>query len=83
MLKEQLFSNWYPMRWFMLILGLVLGINYLAGGAAFSGLISLVILFQTITNTGCLLGHCTPAVNHQHNANSSLDDVTFKEIKVD
>lgn len=83
MLKEQLFSNWYPMRWFMLILGLVLGYNYLANDAAISGLLSLIILFQAIANTGCVLGHCTPAVHPESNAGSGLEDVTFDEIKTD
>lgn len=83
MLKEQLFSNWYPVRWFMLILGFVLGYNFLASGSSISGLLSLVILFQAITNTGCLLGHCTPAVHHQTKSDLNLDDVTFEEIKTD
>ncbi|WP_234570577.1 hypothetical protein [Rhodohalobacter sp. 614A] len=83
MLKEQLFSNWYPMRWFMLILGFVLGYNFLASGSSISGLLSLVILFQALTNTGCLLGHCTPAVHHQTKSDLNLDDVTFEEIKTD
>lgn len=82
-LKEQLFSNWYPMRWFMLILGLVLGYNYLVNNAVISGLFSLLILFQALTNTGCLLGHCTPAINHQTKTDLNLDNVTFEEIKTD
>ncbi|MDZ7718432.1 MAG: hypothetical protein U5K72_06390 [Balneolaceae bacterium] len=80
-IKEQIFSNWYPMRWAMLILGLVLGYNYLANGAAISGLLSLLILFQTVTNTGCLLGRCKPAVSHQTNSSANVEDVTFEEIK--
>jgi hypothetical protein len=83
MVKEQLFPNWYPMRWFMLILGVVLGYSYLVSGPAISGLLSLLILFQAVTNTGCLLGHCTPAVNHQTKPDLNLDDVTFEEIKTD
>lgn len=80
-LKEQLLSNWYPMRWFMLIVGIVLGYNYLVNGAAISGLLSLIILFQAVTNTGCLLGHCSPSVDYQAKTDSDLDDVTFEEIK--
>lgn len=82
MMKEQLFSNWYPMRWVMLILGLVLGYSYLASGSAISGLLSLVILFQALTNTGCLLGQCKPVDQHQAKTNSGMEDVTFEEIKV-
>ncbi len=83
MLKEQLFSNWYPMRWFMLIVGMVLGYNYLANGAAISGLLSLVILFQALTNTGCLLGHCTTPVDNTTHTDSDLENVTFEEIKTE
>lgn len=81
MMKEQLFSNWYPMRWAMLIVGLVLGYNYLVNGATVSGLISLVILFQAITNSGCLLGQCKPSVDHQNDTHSGMEEITFEEIK--
>lgn len=81
MLKGQLLSNWYPMRWIMLILGIVLGYNYLVHGAAFSGLLSILILFQAITNTGCVLGRCTPDIPQYSNPDASPEDVTFEEIK--
>lgn len=81
MLKEQLFSNWYPMRWFMLILGMVLAYNFLVHDAAISGLLSLIILFQTLTNTGCLLGRCTTPANNITDTDSDLENITFEEIK--
>lgn len=83
MLKEQLFSNWYPMRWFMLIFGLVLGVSFLNSGSAISGLLAVVILFQALANTGCLLGHCTPTAKHSSKSNLGLDDITYEEIKTD
>lgn len=80
-LKEQLLSNWYPMRWIMLIVGIVLGYNYLVNGATISGLLSLLILFQAVTNTGCLLGRCSPSVDQKPETGSNLENVTFEEIK--
>lgn len=81
MIKEQLFSNWYPLRWFMLLAGLFFGYNYLADGTAISGLLSLIILFQALTNTGCLLGYCSPGFQDQAKPESAPKDVTFEEIK--
>lgn len=81
MIKEQLFSNWYPLRWVMLVAGLFFGYNYLTNGTAISGLISMIILFQALTNTGCLLGYCSPGSHHQTKPDSIPQDVTFEEIK--
>lgn len=81
MIKEQLFSNWYPLRWFMLIAGLLLGYHYLANDTVISGLLSLIVLFQALTNTGCLLGYCSPGSYHQTQSDSPPEDVTFEEIK--
>lgn len=80
MLKEQLFSNWHPMRWVFLVVALMLGYNYLVHGAAVSGVLSLFLLFQSVTNSGCLLGQCTPDLNPKE-ADNEVDDVTFEEIK--
>lgn len=66
----------------MLLLGFFLGYNYLASGSVISGLLALVILFQALTNTGCLLGQCKPVDQHQTKTNSGIEDVTFEEIKV-
>lgn len=80
-MKEQIFSNWYPMRWIVLTLGLILGYNYLAHSAAIYGILSLILLFQAVTNTGCLLGYCSPSLHQSPDTDSGLDDVTFEEIK--
>lgn len=79
MLKEQIFSNWHPMRWVILVVSLILGYNYMVHGAAVSGVLSLFLLFQSVTNTGCLLGQCTPRMNMKTDDHST-EDVTFEEI---
>lgn len=81
MYKDQLFTNWHPMRWIMLSIGLFLGYNYIMNGAVLSGILSLFILYQTVTNTGCLLGYCSPSPQKPSNSGSGFDEVNFEEIK--
>ncbi len=51
-------SGWHPMRWVALILGLLLAINWLVNSAPVSGIISVFLLYQAVTNTGCIAGQC-------------------------
>ena len=51
-------SDWHPMRWIILILGLILAVNWLVNNAPISGIISVFLLYQAVTNTGCIAGLC-------------------------
>lgn len=51
-------SGWHPMRWVTLILGLTLAVNWLVNSAPVSGIISVFLLYQAVTNTGCIAGQC-------------------------
>ncbi len=78
--KNQLTTNWHPMRLVALGLGIILGINWLTNSAPISGFLSLFFLFQAITNTGCLAGQCMP------NQKKGVDDdrsefIEYEEIK--
>ena len=57
-IKNQLLTNWHPMRWVALGIGLFLAINGFTAGEPALGLLSLFFLFQAVTNTGCMVGHC-------------------------
>ena len=57
-MKELLFSNWHLMRWVALITGSALIITWIINSAPMAGLFGAFILFQAITNTGCIMGRC-------------------------
>jgi hypothetical protein len=77
---HHLFSNWHPMRWITLILGLILGYNWFFHHAPISGVLSVFFLFQAVTNSGCLAGRCAPVSNQ---APGVGDDHTieYEEVK--
>jgi len=75
-IRRQLLTNWHPMRWVALAIGLFLGYNWLAESSPVLGFMSLFFLFQAITNTGCLAGQCAPATRELN-----TDDIQFEEIK--
>lgn len=82
-MKQMLLNNWHPMRWVALILGLVLGGNWLMNAAPISGLLSLFFLFQAVTNSGCLVGSCAPRYQEFSDTGNNVKDVHFEEIKSD
>ncbi|TVQ05079.1 MAG: hypothetical protein EA359_04215 [Balneolaceae bacterium] len=82
-MKEQLFTDWHPMRWVALIFGIGLGLNWLINTAPLSGFLSLFFLFQAITNTGCLAGRCAPELQSRGDSDISIDDIEFEEIKTE
>lgn len=66
------------MRWLALAIGIVLGLNWMVNTAPISGLLSLFFLFQAITNTGCIVGACAPALQPDQPENKNTD---YEEIK--
>lgn len=77
-LRENLLTNWHPLRWVALGIGLIAGYNWLVGGSALLGFMSLFFLFQAVTNTGCLGGHCSPALAKM--SKNDTDEIEFEEI---
>lgn len=61
-IKKLLLTNWHPMRWVALAVGLFLAVNALTAGEPALGLLSLFFLFQAVTNTGCMVGQCAGGV---------------------
>jgi hypothetical protein len=82
-MKQQLFTNWHPMRWIALVLGLALGLIWLANNAPVSGFLSLFLLFQAITNTGCIAGQCTPGMKNDYDkerpGETEYEEITTKK----
>ncbi len=78
--KNQLFTNWHPMRWIALGLGVILAFNWGLNSAPVSGFLALFFIFQAVTNTGCLAGRCTP-VQKEKGGSGLSENIEFKEIK--
>lgn len=83
-IKQTLLSNWHPMRW----VALAVGVLFVGMGAWHADMISALLggffLFQAVTNTGCLCGNCAvPAQATVESGNSNIEDIEFTEIKED
>ncbi len=66
-IKTQLLANWHPMRWVALGVGLFLIAGAIASAEPALGLLAIFFLFQAVTNTGCMVGHCTGGSCHTNN----------------
>lgn len=81
LIRNHLFQNWHTMRWVALVLGLLLGMNWLANSAPISGFLSLFFLFQAITNSGCMVGQCAPSAPSNGSSRDLNREPDFEEIK--
>ena len=52
-IKATLFSNWNFMRWARLTIGIVAGVQAIMLHESLLGLLSVFLIFQSLTNTGC------------------------------
>ncbi len=79
-IKEKLFSNWNFMRWLRLALGIVAGIQAIELHDTLLGLLSVFLLFQSLTNTGCCgSGYCS--VPRSKTNSQNIQETEYEEIK--
>lgn len=83
LIKSKVFTGWHPLRWTALGIGLIAGFHGLTEGSAMAGFLSVFFLFQAVTNTGCLGGHCsTPAAAESDKSPDDIDsELEFEEIR--
>ena len=79
--KQTLLSHWNFMRWLRLGLGLFIGYQSIIAHDPLAGFISVFLLLQAVTNTGCGGGGCTVPVSSKKN--STVEDIGFEEVKVE
>jgi len=79
-IKATLFYNWHFMRLLRLGLGIFIAIQAIKTQDAFSGLIAVFFLFQSLTNTGCC-GTQGCSTSLPKNSSKKIDAVEFEEIK--
>ena len=78
-IKETLFSNRNFMRWVRLALGIAAGIQAIEFHDTLLGFLSVFLLFQSLTNTGCCgSGGC--AVPRSKRVEKD-QEIEFEEIK--
>lgn len=80
-IKQQIFTNWHPLRWILLGMSGILGYNYFVYGASVSGVLALFLGFQAITNSGCIMGQCTPGLKVDNGTDINENNVVFEEVK--
>lgn len=59
----------------------ILGYNYFVYGASVSGVLALFLGFQAITNSGCLMGQCTPGLQRSNTSDFNESEVMYEEVK--
>lgn len=61
MTTDSLFSGWHLMRWFRLIIGIMLAVQAVSLQDGFAAIVAVFFLVQAVTNTGCCGSEgCTP-----------------------
>ena len=78
--KEMLFTDWRFTRWLRLGLGLFVLWHAIQRPDVFTGIISMLLLFQAFTNTGCC-GASGCAVTSKQKHDSKTKDVDYEEVK--
>lgn len=69
------------MRWIALAVGLFFMVQALQYQDMILGVVAAFFLFQAVTNTGCLCGHCaTPPSPSAQPTSSNIEQVEFTEI---
>jgi len=78
--KYMLLNGWTVMRWVRLLLGLVFAYQAISQHDSISALLSVFLLVQAITNTGCCGAQgCT--VPPKQGRELSVEDTRFEEVK--
>lgn len=76
---QTLLTGWSAMRWFRLLLAVIITIQAIQMRDPLAGMIAAFFMFQVATNTGCCgAGGC--AVPYAPKKEST-QDITFEEIK--
>lgn len=78
-IKQSMFSTWNLMRWIRLAAGIFLAVQAIQLHDAIAGLISSLLLFQAVTNTGCC-GVSGCAVTPSTKGADGVQEVEYEEI---
>ena len=81
MLKQTLLTGWHFMRWFRLIVGIIIGVQAIQMHHPLAGFIAAFFIFQALSNTGCCGANQCSAPTHNSNK-QNIEDVEFEEIEV-
>lgn len=83
-LKYLKYRDWHLRRVLGLGVGLFLAYQSLINNEVLTGVLSLIFLFQAVTNTGCFgrSGCAVPyTYNSQNNDSLEIDNTEFEEVK--
>jgi hypothetical protein len=79
-IKQTLFTEWNLMRWIRLGAGIFFAVQAIQIHDAIAGFISMIFLFQAVTNTGCC-GVSGCAVPRDGKNPSTSEVVEYEEVK--
>ena len=79
-IKQTLFTQWNLIRWIRLGAGLFFAIQAIKMHDTIAGLVSMIFLFQAVTNTGCcgVSGCAVPASSKNPD---NIQEVEYEEVK--
>jgi hypothetical protein len=81
MLKQTLLTGWHFMRWFRLIIGIIIGVQAIQMHHPISGFIAAFFIFQALSNTGCCGTNQCSTPTGPANA-QKIEDIAFEEVTV-
>ena len=83
-IKNQLYTNWHPLRFVALFIAVMFTWNAFTHDSGMAAVLAIFFAFQAVTNTGCLVGSCAggscnPIV--KEDTSQKISDVHFEEIQ--
>lgn len=79
--KQVLLTNWHFRRWLALFAGIFFAFQAINESDTFSWVISFVLLFQAVTNTGCFGGKTCGVPLPEDTRQTEPSDITYTTIK--
>ncbi|OFY88106.1 MAG: hypothetical protein A3K10_13885 [Bacteroidetes bacterium RIFCSPLOWO2_12_FULL_31_6] len=77
-MKQMVFSRWHFMRWFRLVISLIIIYQAYHTAEYMIGLIGLFFMFQAISGVGCC---STNNYTNSISAKKNIDEIEFEEVK--
>lgn len=77
---QKLFSNWHTRRWIALIAGLFFAYQAFTNSEAITGILSFLLLFQAVTNSGCFGSHGCAIPTTDIEGDTENSEITYTQI---
>ncbi len=80
-IKNLLFTDWHPMRWLRLVLGIIIMVEAFRTQDTVIGILAGIVFMTALINLGCRGNSCAVPLSkkyREHNSGVSTDDTVNK-----